>query len=81
MRATSERVSFITDDIIVQRFVEIDGALEKVLAVVKMRGSEHATDFRTYHSDPEGREDWEVAQGVSWNHDWSAEIRRYQPRS
>ena len=42
----SERVSFITDDIIVQRYVEIDGHLEKVLAVMKMRGSDHATDFR-----------------------------------
>ncbi len=48
-RFTTERVSFITDDIIVQRFVEIDGHLQKVLAVVKMRGSDHATDFRTYH--------------------------------
>jgi circadian clock protein KaiC len=47
-RFTSERVSFVTDDIIVQRYVEIDGHLRKVLAVVKMRGSEHATDFRTY---------------------------------
>jgi circadian clock protein KaiC len=47
-RFTSERVSFVTDDIIVQRCVEIDGRLEKVLAVVKMRGSAHATDFRAY---------------------------------
>ena len=48
VRFTSERVSFITDDIFVQRYVEIDGHLKKVLAIVKMRGSEHATDFRTY---------------------------------
>jgi hypothetical protein len=46
---TSERVSFVTDDIIVQRLVEIEGRLKKVLAVVKMRGSEHATDFRAYN--------------------------------
>jgi len=45
---TGERVSFITDDIIVQRYVEIDGALERVLAVVKMRGSAHSTEFRRY---------------------------------
>lgn len=51
---TSERVSFITDDIIVQRNVEIDGHLQKVLAVVKMRGSDHATDFRTYQLTSEG---------------------------
>lgn len=47
-RFTSEAVSFITDDIFVQRYVEIGGHLRKVLAVVKMRGSEHATDFWNY---------------------------------
>jgi circadian clock protein KaiC len=47
-RFTHERVSFITDDIFVQRYVEIDGRLEKVLSVIKMRGSDHATDFRLY---------------------------------
>ncbi len=46
---TGQRVSFITDDIIVQGYVEIDGALEKVVAVVKMRGSEHSPEFRRYH--------------------------------
>ena len=49
VRFTSERVSFITDDIFVQRYVEVDGHLETVLAIVKMRGSEHATDFWRYH--------------------------------
>lgn len=48
VRFTTEKVSFITDDLIVQRFVEIDGALQKVLAVVKMRGSTHSREFRTY---------------------------------
>jgi len=51
---TTERVSFITDCILVQRYVEIDGRIKKVLAVVKMRGSEHATDFRTYSLTPKG---------------------------
>ena len=53
-RFTTERVSFITDDIIVQRYVEIDGHLQKVVAVVKMRGSEHSTDFRTYDLTSQG---------------------------
>ncbi|MEO7084128.1 MAG: ATPase domain-containing protein [Gemmatimonadaceae bacterium] len=47
-RFTTDRVSFVTDDIVVQRYVEIGGHLQKVLAVVKMRGSDHATDFRKY---------------------------------
>jgi circadian clock protein KaiC len=53
-RFTNERVSFVTDDIVVQRYVEIGGRLRKVLAVVKMRGSEHATDFRDYTITPAG---------------------------
>lgn len=53
-RFTHERVSFITDDIFVQRYVEIDGRLQKVLSVVKMRGSAHATDFRAYTLTSDG---------------------------
>jgi circadian clock protein KaiC len=53
-RFTSDRVSFVTDDILVQRYVEIDGHLRKVLAVVKMRGSDHATDFRMYDLTDKG---------------------------
>ncbi len=53
-RFTHERVSFITDDILVQRYVEIDGRLQKVLSVVKMRGSAHATDFRAYTLTSDG---------------------------
>jgi len=51
---TSEKVSFITDDIIVQRFVEIGGELRQVLAVIKMRGSSHSRDFRTYEITENG---------------------------
>ena len=51
---TTERVSFITDDIIVQRFVEIDGVLRTVMAIHKMRGSEHSHDFLTYEITSQG---------------------------
>jgi circadian clock protein KaiC len=51
---TSERVSFVTDDIIVQRYVELDGALEKVVAVIKMRGSAHSPAFRRYDLTTDG---------------------------
>ena len=54
VRFTSEKVSFITDDIIVQRFVEIDGELRNVLAIHKMRGSEHSHDFLTYEITASG---------------------------
>jgi circadian clock protein KaiC len=54
MSFTGERLSFITDDIIIQRYVELDGELRTVLAVVKMRGSGHSRDFREYVITPEG---------------------------
>ena len=48
VRFTSEKVSFITDEIIVQRYVEIEGELLRVMAVIKVRGSDHSHEFRTY---------------------------------
>ncbi|MEJ7810613.1 MAG: ATPase domain-containing protein [Gemmatimonadaceae bacterium] len=51
---TGARVSFITDDIVVLRYVEIAGALRKVLAVVKMRRSQHSDEFWTYNITPAG---------------------------
>ena len=51
---TTEKVSFITDDIIIQRFIEIDGVLRSVLAIHKMRGSEHSRDFRMYDITAQG---------------------------
>jgi circadian clock protein KaiC len=47
-RFTSEKVSFITDEIIVQRYVEIEGELLRVMAVIKVRGSDHSHEFRVY---------------------------------
>ncbi len=51
---TSEKVSFITDEIIIQRYVEIEGELRRVMAVIKMRGSDHSHEFRTYELTEEG---------------------------
>ena len=53
-RFTSENVSFITDEIIVQRYVEIEGELGRVMAVIKMRGSAHSHEFRRYEVTSKG---------------------------
>src|SRR5437763_15701644 len=47
-------ISFLTDDIIRLRFVEIDGQLRKILVVVKMRGGNHSKDIREYDITSEG---------------------------
>ena len=53
-RFTSEKVSFITDEIIIQRYVEIEGELRRVMAVIKVRGSDHSHEFRTYEVTANG---------------------------
>ena len=45
---TTESVAFVADDMLVQWFVESDGRFERVLSIVKMRGSEHSMDIRRY---------------------------------
>jgi circadian clock protein KaiC len=47
-------ISFLTDDIVRLRYVEIDGQLRKVLVVVKMRGGDHSKDIREYIIDRRG---------------------------
>ena len=41
-------ISFLTDDIIRMRYVEIDGQLRKIMVVIKMRGGNHSKDIREY---------------------------------
>ena len=41
-------ISFLTDDIVRLRYVEIEGQLRKVMVVVKMRGGNHSKDIREY---------------------------------
>jgi circadian clock protein KaiC len=53
---TGHQVSFLTDDILSQRYVEIEGELRKALVVVKMRGSSHSREFRTYELTASGVE-------------------------
>ena len=47
-------ISFLTDDILRLRYVEIDGQLRKVMVVVKMRGGNHSKDIREYVITDEG---------------------------
>jgi circadian clock protein KaiC len=57
-------ISFLTDDIIRLRYVEIDGALRKILAVVKMRGGHHSKELREYTITDTGLEIGPCPQGL-----------------
>ena len=47
-------ISFLTDDIIRLRYVEIEGQLRKIMVVVKMRGGNHSKEIREYIINEEG---------------------------
>jgi len=47
-------ISFLTDDIVRLRYVEIDGQLRKIMVVVKMRGANHSKDIREYIINDKG---------------------------
>ena len=48
LQITGHQISFLTDDILSQRYMEIEGELRKALVIVKMRGSAHSREFRLY---------------------------------
>jgi circadian clock protein KaiC len=47
-------VSFLADDIIRLRYVDLDGVLRRILAVIKMRDSQHSKDIREYEITDKG---------------------------
>ncbi len=48
LRFSADLISFLSDDVIFQRYVEIEGQMHKVMTVIKMRGSAHSKDLRLY---------------------------------
>ncbi len=48
LQMSPELVSFLTDDIILLRYVEIEARLRKVMTIVKMRSSWHSNELRAY---------------------------------
>jgi circadian clock protein KaiC len=47
-------ISFLSEDLLLMRYVEMYGALRKVMAVVKMRRSSHATELNEYEVTARG---------------------------
>jgi circadian clock protein KaiC len=48
LRLSPHGISFLTDGIVLQRYVELGGELRKVLVVAKMRGFDHSKELRLY---------------------------------
>jgi circadian clock protein KaiC len=54
LRLAPQGISFLTDCLVVQRYVEIDAVLQKIMMVAKMRGFEHSHELRRYDIDASG---------------------------
>jgi circadian clock protein KaiC len=54
LRFTPHIVSFLTHDIVLQRYVEIEGQLRRMMTVVKTRGRKHSSDLRSYEVTGKG---------------------------
>ncbi|MBC7841627.1 MAG: protein kinase, partial [Gemmatimonadaceae bacterium] len=48
LRFSPHGTAFLTDAIIVQRYIEVDSRLRRMLAVVKLRGSRHSDELCEY---------------------------------
>ena len=54
LRFSPYGTAFLTDAIIVQRYIELESRLRRVAAVVKVRSSAHSDDLREYTIDNQG---------------------------
>lgn len=54
LRFSPYGTAFLTDAIIVQRYIEVDSRLRRMIAVVKVRASAHSDELREFSIDDEG---------------------------
>jgi len=54
LRFSPHSTAFLTDAIIMQRYIELKGRLQRIMGVVKVRGSAHSTDLRAFEIGEEG---------------------------
>jgi circadian clock protein KaiC len=54
LRFSPHGTAFLTDTIIMQRYIELKGHLRRVISVVKVRGSAHSKELRAYEVTADG---------------------------
>jgi circadian clock protein KaiC len=54
LRFSPYGTAFMTDSIIVQRYIEVESRLRRLMAVVKVRGSQHSHELREFTIDDTG---------------------------
>jgi circadian clock protein KaiC len=54
LRFSPHGTAFLTDGIILQRYIELDGQLKRLMTIVKLRGSAHSKDLKLYDITDKG---------------------------
>jgi len=54
LRFSPHTISFLTHDILLQRYVEIEGQLRRIMTIIKTRGRKHSSDLRAYEVTKKG---------------------------
>lgn len=63
LRFSPYGTAFLTDAIIVQRYIEVDSRLLRIMGVVKVRASAHSDELRLYNIDNKGLQVGEMLHG------------------
>jgi len=58
LRISPHGIAFLTDAILIQRYLENDGQLRRAMGVVKLRASQHSKDLRQYEITAEAGSSW-----------------------
>ncbi len=54
LRFSPHGTAFLTDGILLQRYIELDGQIQRMMSIIKLRGSQHSKDLRLYEVTNEG---------------------------
>ena len=54
LRFSPHGTAFLTDAIIMQRYIELQGEMKRIMAVVKVRGSAHRKELRAFEITEDG---------------------------
>jgi circadian clock protein KaiC len=54
LKFSPQGIAFLTDAIIIQRYIEIDGKLRRAMAVAKVRASQHSKELHEYDITSDG---------------------------
>lgn len=54
LRFSPHGTAFLTDGILLQRYIELDGQIKRMMSIVKLRGSQHSKELRLYEVTTEG---------------------------